>query len=107
MGSGNVEEDASNLVKWFNCFVEDPKEVYKSTFLKKLFETGIEIDTSEKPTFSDIPILGKVEFIHSDNECVKLEIEPKPDRRDYQDFGGYVVNYEDGLVIKTKFEYVD
>ena len=106
-GSGNLEEDAFNLINWFNCFVEDPTEVYKSTFLENLFETGIEIDTSEKPTFSDIPIPGKVELIHSDNECIKLEIEPKPDRRAYQDFEGYVVNYEDGLVIKTKTEYVD
>lgn len=106
-GSGNLEEDASNLINWFNCFVEEPKEAYESTFLKNLFETGIEIDTSKKPTLSDIPIPGKVELIHSDNECIKLEIEPKPDRRAYQDFEGYIVNDEDGLVIRCKVESVD
>ena len=111
-GSGNLDEDISNLIKWFNCFVEDDLNTFKSTFLKKLCETGIEIDTSKKPSFSDIPILEKVELIHSDNECIKLEIEPKTDRkRVYHDFSNYEINYEDRLVSyprsKDGFEPVD
>ena len=74
-------------------FVEDDQNTFESTFLKKLCETGIEIDTSKKPSFSDIPILEKVELIHSDNECIKLEIEPKTDKkRVYPDFSNYEIN---------------